>query len=85
MTEKKICTYLLLKPAKRLLLCSINGVISVDQISEDAYQDEGKGISGAENFQADEDRGDEGVGGAAEYCGVAKCPTDHRRDPEDGT
>jgi len=60
-------------------------VISVDQISEDAYQDEGKGISGAENFQADEDRGDEGVGGAAEYCGVAKCPTDHRRDPEDGT
>ena len=60
-------------------------MISVDQISEDAYQDEGDGVSGAEDFQTDEDRGDEGVGGTSEYCGVAKCPTDHRRDPEDGT
>ena len=67
------------------LLCSINGVISIDQISEDAYQDKGDGVSGAEDFQADEDRGDEGVGGAAEYRGVAKCPADNGRDPEDGT
>ena len=66
-------------------MCSINGVISVDQISEDAYQDEGDGVSGAEDFQADENRGDEGVGGAAEYCGVAEGSADHGRDPEDGT
>ena len=35
--------------------------------------------------KADKDRGDEGMGGAAEYCGVAKCPADNGRDPEDGT
>ena len=32
-------------------------MISIDQISEDAYQDKGDGVSGAEDFQADEDRG----------------------------
>lgn len=75
LTRIKICTYLLLKPTKKVpsVDTSINGVISVDQISEDAYRRMREGVFRVQDFQGRWNRGD-GVLVALPKPRVAKCP-----------